>query len=164
MERANETEQPELPSRTGFGVVITGSTKGVGLALAKEFLRMGDRVVVCSRRQSSVDETVQVLAERYGKDRVFGVSCDVSDAADVKVLGEFASSRLGLVDIWINNAGRNGGKIPLWEQTPENLATFAEVDKTEYPAEWGAVKQEQTTPPAIDQWHDTSQMMSEDDV
>ena len=48
-------------------------------------------------------------------------------------------------------------------QTPENLATFAEVNRTEYPAEWGAIEQEQTIPPAIDQWCDP-QMMSEDDV
>jgi len=129
VERANETEQPELPSRTGFGVVITGSTKGVGLALAKEFLRMGDRVVVCSRRQSSVDETVQVLAERYGKDRVFGVSCDVSDAADVKVLGEFASSRLGLVDIWINNAGTNAYQFKsLIETSSTDLREIVETN------------------------------------
>lgn len=48
-------------------------------------------------------------------------------------------------------------------QTAENLATFKEVDKTEYPAEWGAVEQEPGLDPAIDQWCEP-QMMSEDDV
>ena len=42
------------------------------------------------------------------------------------------------------------------------LVTFAEADKMEYPAEWGAIEQEQTVPPAIGQWCDP-QMMSEDD-
>ena len=48
-------------------------------------------------------------------------------------------------------------------QTAENLATFKEVDKTEYPAEWGAIEQEPGLDPAIDQWCEP-QMMSEDDV
>ena len=48
-------------------------------------------------------------------------------------------------------------------QTAENLPNVSQVEKMEYPADWGAVELEQTVPAAKDQWHDTIQMMSEDD-
>jgi len=51
--------------RCNYGVVVTGSTKGVGLALAEEFLRSGDDVVVCSRKRDKVEETVERLRDKY---------------------------------------------------------------------------------------------------
>ena len=51
--------------RCKYGVVVTGSTKGVGLALAEEFLRSGDDVVVCSRKKDKVEKTVERLRDRY---------------------------------------------------------------------------------------------------
>ena len=73
-----------------LGVVVTGSTKGVGLALAREFLKTGDdSVVICSRNQEQVDKAVKLLLQEnpnlssQGRNRVGGVACDVSKAKDV---------------------------------------------------------------------------------
>ena len=89
-------------------MVVTGSTKGVGLALAEEFLRNGDSVVVCSRTKESVNKCVNDLGGIYGQDKVFGTTCDVSKADQVKHMAEFAKEKLGgEIDVWINNAGTN---------------------------------------------------------
>jgi chlorophyll(ide) b reductase len=91
-------------------VVITGSTKGIGFAMASEFITSGDKIVICSRSQSSVDDAVEKLfSMTRNKDsaKIFGTTCDVSVYDDVRRLGEFTIEKLGDVDYWINNAGTN---------------------------------------------------------
>nr|CAD1822307.1 unnamed protein product [Ananas comosus var. bracteatus] len=117
-------------------VVITGSTRGLGKALAREFLLSGDRVVVASRSPESVNQTVEELRENIkegllvakGKVRerlthakVIGISCDVCKPEDVRRLASFAVDELGSVDIWINNAGTNKGFRPLLQFTDEDI-------------------------------------------
>ena len=105
-------------SRTDpFKVVITGSTKGLGLELARGFLSRGDRVVVTSRDETRVREAVAAMRER-----VAGVAADVSRPDAVDALTDFASESMGGVDIWINNAGANGYVYEnLAESDPEVL-------------------------------------------
>ena len=98
----------ETASRAAaFKVVITGSTKGLGLELARGFLANGDEVVVTSRDETRVREAVDGLRKDFGE-RVSGVAADVSRAESVDALTAFASEQMGGVDIWINNAGANG--------------------------------------------------------
>lgn len=95
-----------------FRVLITGSTKGLGLALAQRFLEAGDKVLVTSRDSGRVETTVNFLREQTSdvrdECRVFGTIADVSDAESVSNLASFASEKMGGVDLWINNAGANG--------------------------------------------------------
>jgi short chain dehydrogenase len=75
-----------------YSVVITGGTRGVGLAMAKEFLSMGDSVVICGRDQDRLDRALVLLRSKYpsvdGKENVFGITADVSSYSDVINLGE----------------------------------------------------------------------------
>ena len=116
--RARRTTPRATPSVSGatgettfrdapFKVVITGSTKGLGLELARGFLANGDEVVVTSRDETRVREAVDGLRKDFGE-RVSGVAADVSRAESVDALTAFASEQMGGVDIWINNAGANG--------------------------------------------------------
>ena len=116
--RARRTTPRATPSVSGatgettfrdapFKVVITGSTKGLGLKLARGFLANGDEVVVTSRDETRVREAVDGLRKDFGE-RVSGVAADVSRAESVDALTAFASEQMGGVDIWINNAGANG--------------------------------------------------------
>jgi len=91
-----------------MNVVITGSTKGIGLAMAKEFLRYGDKVVVSSRSAERVEATVAQLREEFPEGKIVGLPCDVSVSDDVEALAGFAQQQLGTVEIWINNAGSTG--------------------------------------------------------
>ncbi|XP_021296409.1 chlorophyll(ide) b reductase NOL, chloroplastic [Herrania umbratica] len=111
--------QPMLPP---YNVLITGSSKGIGYALAKEFLKAGDNVVICSRSAERVESAVKSLREEYEEQRVWGTQCDVRDAQDVKNLVLFAQKNLGYIDIWINNAGSNAYCYkPLAEASDEDL-------------------------------------------
>lgn len=86
--------------------VITGSTRGIGLGMAREFLKRGHSVVVSGRAQASVDEAVQALSgDVTGDAKVVGQPCDVGDLAQVQALWDAAIKHLGRVDYWINNAG-----------------------------------------------------------
>lgn len=81
--------------------VITGSSRGLGYAMAQAFMREGARVVVSSRNQSAVDDAVRSLG---GGDNVSGEICDVSDYTQVRRLADSAVRRFGRIDVWVNNA------------------------------------------------------------
>ncbi len=87
----------------GKVAVITGGTRGLGLAIAKAFVNAGGAVVVSSRSQKSVEETVTAMNNAGG--RATGIVCDVSELNQVQALAEHAIQSFGHFDIWINNAG-----------------------------------------------------------
>eukprot|EP00468_Gymnochlora_sp_CCMP2014_P000759 CAMPEP_0167741436 /NCGR_PEP_ID=MMETSP0110_2-20121227/857_1 /TAXON_ID=629695 /ORGANISM="Gymnochlora sp., Strain CCMP2014" /LENGTH=215 /DNA_ID=CAMNT_0007625491 /DNA_START=33 /DNA_END=680 /DNA_ORIENTATION=- len=93
-----KTQRPPL------NVVITGSTRGLGFALAEAHLRKGDNVFINGRSKSSVEKAVSILSKKYRKQVVWGLPGDVSDPDFVRMLGLSAKQWLGHVDIWINNA------------------------------------------------------------
>lgn len=90
------------------GIVITGSTRGIGLGLAQEFRKRGHDVVITSRSQGAVDDAMAQVSASPGSGKVIGHPCDVGTRADVQALWDFAKANLGRVDIWINNAGVTG--------------------------------------------------------
>ncbi|MHA1551791.1 MAG: SDR family oxidoreductase [Candidatus Heimdallarchaeaceae archaeon] len=89
-------------------IVITGSSKGIGLAFAKEFLKHGDEVVISSRTSSAIDIAVKEIKEKMPNANIFGSVCDVTKTEDIEELIKFSASKLSNIDIWINNAGTNG--------------------------------------------------------
>ncbi|XP_065621872.1 chlorophyll(ide) b reductase NOL, chloroplastic isoform X2 [Quercus suber] len=108
------------PMRPPYNVLITGSTKGIGYALAKEFLQTGDNVIICSRSAERVESAVKSLREEFGEQH--GTKCDVREGLDVKDLVGFAQRNLKYIDIWINNAGSNAYSYkPLAEASDDDL-------------------------------------------
>ena len=99
-------------------IVITGSTRGIGLGLAEQFLERGCQVMLSGRRQETVDTAVTSLAKKYGG-RAAGQPCDVTDYAQVQGLWDAAVQRFGRIDVWINNAGIANTLTPFWELSPE---------------------------------------------
>ena len=100
-------------------VVITGSTRGIGYALAGALLERDCQVVISGRTSQSVDEALGKLALKFPGERMFGVVCDVAVFIQVQNLWEQAKSHFGRVDIWINNAGMAAPRNSLWELPPE---------------------------------------------
>lgn len=84
--------------------VVTGSTRGIGLATARALLDRGARVLICARDGDEVDRTVAVLRKQYGEN-VRGERCNVRSYDDVRALFETAKAAFGKLDILINNAG-----------------------------------------------------------
>ncbi|MFQ5839700.1 MAG: SDR family oxidoreductase [Candidatus Methylomirabilales bacterium] len=89
---------------TGKVAVVTGSTKGIGRAIATALVDAGSHVVISSRNPEAVTETVATFATG-APDRVVGKVCDVRDLAQVQALIAFAGEVFGGLDILVNNAG-----------------------------------------------------------
>ncbi|CAG9460765.1 unnamed protein product [Pedinophyceae sp. YPF-701] len=125
---------PTDSSPRGLRVVLTGGSLGLGRALAKEFLSMGDSVVIMSRdpgagRGAAVDLANAGSAGAGQGARVSWVQCDVRDAQQVDAAAQEAAKKLGGIDIWINNAGVSmAPKSPLSTSDPEKLAAVVETN------------------------------------
>lgn len=87
----------------GQVVVITGSSRGLGLALAEEFARVGARLVICARNTRDLEQAQHMLT-RQGAE-VLAITCDVSDKEQVQRMVTQATEHYGQVDILVNNAG-----------------------------------------------------------
>lgn len=111
----------------GGGVVITGSAGGVGYAYAGEFMERGYDVVICDIQDCSM--AAKSLEQRYPNGgKVYHTKCDVSDLKSVQKLGDFASSKLGTIGYWINNAGVNGGRRALAEVPFDQVGLVVKVN------------------------------------
>ena len=89
--------------------VVTGSSRGLGRAIALEYAREGARVVACARPASpsglagTVRQTVNDI-ESLGAEAM-AVSCDVTDEGQVRAMVDQVLERFGRVDVLVNNAG-----------------------------------------------------------
>lgn len=90
----------------GRTAVVTGSTRGLGLAIARAYAREGADVVLCGRSQVALTHAVLEIKQRG--QRASGIVADVGDLADVKRVAEHAVQTFGKIDIWVNNAGVAG--------------------------------------------------------
>ena len=84
-------------------VLITGGTRGLGLALAREFAREGARIVICGRDRDTLERAQRDLAAR--RDRTLAIPCDVTDQQQVSHLVRTVHQRWRRIDVVVNNAG-----------------------------------------------------------
>jgi chlorophyll(ide) b reductase len=125
------TNSPVQLREGGFNAVITGGSRGVGYAMAKEFLKNGDRVVICGRDQNRLAKAVKRLQEKYAKEpeAVHGIATDITSYDDVERLGKFAKEMLGEIDFWVNNAGSVAYKRrPILELEPDDLKRVVDTN------------------------------------
>jgi NAD(P)-dependent dehydrogenase (short-subunit alcohol dehydrogenase family) len=107
-------------------IVVTGSTRGIGRAIAEACAAAGAAVVVSSRNELAVEEVVSELEARDF--RVVGIKCDVTIPDDVERLLNESIDAFGRVDVWVNNAGLPQGVIPLDELTDAEAAEIVRVN------------------------------------
>jgi len=86
--------------------LITGSTSGIGKKTAELFLREGCKVMICSRNEENVNQTLSEFKKEFG-DSVFGMVCDVSDPIAVQALVDKTIDVFSSVRILVANAGVN---------------------------------------------------------
>ena len=87
----------------GKVAVITGSSRGLGLSIAKAYAAEGASIVIASRTPKAVSRAVEDL--RNAGHRAEGLACDASDMDQVEALANLAVDRFGKLDIWVANAG-----------------------------------------------------------
>lgn len=108
----------------GKNVFITGSTRGIGLAMAHKFASLGANIILNGRREIG-EELISEFSD-YGV-QVIPISGDVSDGTDAKRMVEEAIEKLGSVDILVNNAGITKDKLML-KLTEEDFEQVLKVN------------------------------------
>ena len=108
----------------GMVAIVTGSSRGLGRAIALEYGREGAMVVACARPASptqlpgTVAETAQAILDQGGES--LPIACDVSDEAQVKSMVQQVVDRYGKVDVLVNNAGMLG-KVSFQEGASDQM-------------------------------------------
>lgn len=110
----------------GKNIFITGSTRGIGLAMAHQFASLGANIVLNGRSAIS-DDLVTSFAD-YGV-TVVAISGDVSEASDAKRMVSEAIEHLGSVDVLLNNAGITNDKLML-KMTEEDFERVLKINLT----------------------------------
>ena len=88
----------------GKAALVTGASKGIGLAVSTALANQGARVLMCARQAKTLEASVAQLESMAG-DRVRGFPADVSQSKDVEKLFQAVDQQLSGLDILINNAG-----------------------------------------------------------
>lgn len=92
---------------TGKVAIVTGSSSGIGKAIALRFAEKDARVVVAARRRALCEQVVGQIRERGGE--AMAIQTDVTDEAQVDRLVAETVTHFGRLDILVNNAGIGGG-------------------------------------------------------
>src|SRR5689334_21446211 len=108
--------------------LITGGSRGIGLAMAKAFARAGYSVIITGRDHARLKQAVSEVKGSAGS--VEGLICDVADPSSVQKLFETLRKRDGSIDVLVNNAGVTHEllgveKLPLetWKQVIDTNLT-----------------------------------------
>jgi NAD(P)-dependent dehydrogenase (short-subunit alcohol dehydrogenase family) len=109
-------------------VVITGSTRGIGFAMARAFLKRDCQVVISGRKAVAVKIIVKKLKQEFSADRVAGFACDVTHFEQVQKLWDQAAKRFGSIDFWVNNAGISNEQSTPWELTSDKIRSVVETN------------------------------------
>jgi short-subunit dehydrogenase len=89
----------------GSAVLVTGASRGLGFAIARELARRGARLLICARDPVALDQAAWKLHDENSGVEVCAVSCDVTDENAAERLIAEAELRYGGLDVVVNNAG-----------------------------------------------------------
>ena len=115
----------------GKVAIITGSSKGIGKAIAKGLAEKGAQVVISSRSQDACDEVVKEFTEQGLK--AVGIACHIGKEDQRKTLVDQTISMLGRIDILVNNAAINPVFGPIEDVDP---AIFDKIMDVNVKAPW----------------------------
>jgi NAD(P)-dependent dehydrogenase (short-subunit alcohol dehydrogenase family) len=113
-------------SLTGQTALVTGGGRGIGKAIAKRLAEAGANVVIASRKFSNLQATADELSSLPGK--VIPIECHVGRLDQLQSLVRETESRLGPVDILVNNSATNIGQGPSLDVTDEMLDKMVEIN------------------------------------
>jgi rhamnulose-1-phosphate aldolase/alcohol dehydrogenase len=129
LEEAKLQRMPKPKPLVGKVAVVTGGAGGIGQAIARRMLSEGACVMLADIDPTSLDQVKQELSQKFGKDAVRGVLCDVTDQASVQALYAQTAVEFGGLDILVSNAGIASAapiedtSLELWQRNMNILAT-----------------------------------------
>ena len=116
-----------MPSLSGKVAVVTGGSRGIGLAVARLLRQRGASVAITGTSAAGLEKAVDALGA--DRPRALPICADVRDAAQMEAAMAQAASALGGIDIVINNAGVGVFK-PVAEMSPDELRLMFETNVT----------------------------------
>lgn len=111
---------------SGKVAIITGSTRGIGNAIAKVFAAYGCAVVITGRKQKTCDKAAAEIVAAGGK--AIGVATEITNSEHRENLINKTVEKFGKVDILINNAGVGGKEGPILETEENEWDTTMDAD------------------------------------
>ncbi len=111
---------------TGKIALVTGSSRGIGRAIAEALADSGARVVISSRRQEACESVAAAINARHGSARAIAIADSISDKAALGALIERAGSAFGPIRILVCNAASNPHYGPLRTITDEQFRKIFE--------------------------------------
>lgn len=100
-------ERPNLFDLSGKNAIITGSTRGIGKAIARWMALSGARVVISSRKAESCDQVAAEINEEVGSDSAVAIPCHIGHKEQIEELVARTHDSLGPIHIAVGNAGVN---------------------------------------------------------
>ena len=113
----------------GKTAIVTGGTRGIGLAIVRTFLQNGAAVALFGSRKETVDKALAALKSENAAWRVMGLAPDLTDFDAVRQAVETVCEAFGTVDIMVNNAGISA-REPLAEYRPEDFKKIMDLNVT----------------------------------
>ena len=129
LEEAKLQRMPKAKPLVGKVALVTGGAGGIGRAIVERQLQEGVCAVLLDIDAAALDTTVAELSQKYGKDVVRGVVCDVTSEASVLAAFARATLEFGGVDVLVSNAGIASASpledtsLELWNRNQSILAT-----------------------------------------
>ena len=109
-------------------VVITGSARGFGLEMAKEFRKNNYDVVILDVNKDALYDAEIELAKIKSKKEVISLVCDITNEKDVNNVIDTIDNKIGRIDIWINNAGVNQSDNYIWDVESFEIEKLIKID------------------------------------
>ena len=98
---------------TGKVAVITGSTRGIGLAIAERMAEHGAKVVISSRKADVCEAVAKEINDKYGKGTAAAVAANISSKENLQNLVDESNRAFGKIDVLVCNAASNPYYGPL---------------------------------------------------
>ena len=108
----------------GKVAIITGSSRGIGRAIAERMAQHGAKVVISSRKKEACDEVTQAIQAKYGPDSAITVAANISSKEDLQNLVDQTMAHWGRVDVLVCNAASNPYYGPRRASPMPNSAKF----------------------------------------
>ncbi len=109
-------------------VVITGSARGFGLEMLKEFRKNNFNTVICDISQESLIIAKEELEKIPGKGKILSYLVDITVEDEVKKLIDNVIKELKEIDFWINNAGVNQPNKEIWKLDKDTIDRLIDID------------------------------------
>jgi 3-oxoacyl-[acyl-carrier protein] reductase len=119
---------PRYPDIAGKIALVTGSSRGIGLATAMALAANGARVILNGRDPQRLQEGMERIAAMKGN--VDSIAADFSDPNAIRRASEDIIARYGKVDILVTNAGGIGEPVPSVEETEQHWQTVVDANLT----------------------------------